>query len=92
MNKLKQAYETRRDLLSNNNISNLEEILKNDPNIVSTNVYKDNTMYIESNNLDSLINSVEDGVLKWLQQNIAYPIEMAYNILPITQKACIFKI
>lgn len=94
MDKLRQAYEARYDLANNSDINNLEEILKEDPNIVSTNVYGDNTMYIESDNLDSLFNSVEKSVSKWVPHidDIIAPIGMLYNILPITPRACIFRL
>lgn len=93
MQKLKEAYSIKKDLIVNSDINELGTILKNNSNINTININPDNTIYVESNSgLDSIKETLELGVMQWVNRKISVPIGMIYNTLPITSNACILKI
>lgn len=93
MQKLKRAYDIKKQLITND-ISELGIILKEEnSNIEIIDVNSDNTIYLESNcGIDFITHSLEAGITKWLGTNIGVPINMIYNQFPISCNSCIAKI
>lgn len=93
MQKLKEAYDIKKDLIINSDINELGDILKDNSSIDIINVNPDNTIYIESNSgLDSIKETLELGIIKLINHKIGVPIDMIYNILYLTNNSCILKI
>lgn len=92
MQKLKEAYIIKKHL-SISNISELGDILKNHSNLNTIDINPDNTIYVESDcGMDSIKNSVDEGMVEWVKRNVKCPINMIYNTLPISSNSCIVKI
>lgn len=92
MQKLKEAYEIKKQLVISD-INELGTILKENSNIDTINVNSDNTIYLESNcGMDSIKNSLELGIIRWVNISMEAPITMIYNTLPITCNSCIVRI
>ena len=92
MTKLKEAYDIKKELV-NSDINELSNILKEYTDINTINVNPDNTIYVESNcGMDSIKNSINSGVIRWINKTIEAPICMIYNTLPLSTNACIIRI
>ena len=98
MNKLKEAYDIKKELISKD-IAELGEIIKDNTNINTVNINPDNTIYLESEcGIDSIRNSLDLDVIKWINGTIKIggvinaPINMVYNTLPLTSNTCIIRI
>jgi hypothetical protein len=92
MTKLKEAYDIKKELV-NSDISELSNILKEYTDINTINVNPDNTIYLESNcGMDSIKNSLNSGVVRWINKTINIPINIIYNTLPLSNNSCILRI
>ena len=93
MQKLHEAYDTKKTLYNNNSINDFGEILRNNSEIDTVNINPDNTIYIESKcKIDSMIPFFELSIMKVLNNNVSFPINMIFNTLPINDNICILHI
>jgi len=93
MEKLRQAYDMKKNIIENGDMLELEKALKKSPNIDNVNVNSDGTMRLESNSgMDSLNCAVENTVLNWIKQELKFPVSIICNTLPINHNACILKV
>ena len=92
MQKLKEVYDIKKHLITID-INELGNILEENSNIEIVNINPDNTIYLESNcGMDSIKDCLETGIMKWVNLNIGFPINMIYNTLPISNNSCIIRI
>lgn len=92
MNKLREIYDTKKQLITND-ITELGIILKENSNINIVDINPDNTIYLESNcGVDSIRNILDSDIIKWINYNIEAPINMIYNTLPLSNTSCIIRI
>ena len=91
MDKLKEAYNIKKQLV-NNDISELGNILKENSNIETINVNSDNTIYLESNcGIDSIKNDLDEGIKRWIWVDNKVIRSIIFNTLPISNNSCIIK-
>lgn len=92
MQKLKDVYDTKKQLVGTD-ITGLGIILKEYPAINTISVNSDNTIYVESNcGIDSIMNSLDEGIQRWLHVNENILYSAIFNKLPISNNSCIILI
>ena len=92
MQKLKNVYDIKRQLVVTD-INGLGNILKECIDIRTINVNSDNTIYVESNcGIDSIRNSLDEGIKRFVNVNESIMCSMIFNTLPISNNSCIIRI
>ena len=91
MEKLKKAYDIKRQMISD--INELGNVLKENNSIETININPDNTIYLESNSgIDSIKNNLDESIRKMIMIEEKVIRSMILNTLPLSNNSCIVRI
>lgn len=91
MEKLKKAYDIKRQMISD--INELGNVLKENNSIETININPDNTIYLESNSgIDSIKNNLDESIKKMIMIEERVIRSMILNTLPLSNNSCIVRI
>lgn len=92
MEKLKEAYEYKKRLVTNG-IEEIGAVLKEQPDFLEVKTNEDNTLYLESNSgLERIKELLTVGANEaWNNPSFGIPVSMIFNALPLTNNSCIVK-
>lgn len=89
MEVLKEAYNTKRQIIEEDKIKNIAESIKNTD--ISILLNSDNTMHLESTKgINYIRKAINIEVEKYI--NDKFPPNLVFNTLPLSENSCLLKI
>lgn len=90
---LKKIYDIKREFATRSDINDLTDMIKTNDPTLNVETGSDRSIIINTENgLDSVTESVDKSIVAWAGYEIPFPINLIYNLLPLSNSSCLLKI
>lgn len=90
---LKRIYDIKREFASRSDIKDLSDMIQTSNPSLNTETGSDRSIIINTENgLDSIIESVDKSIAVWAGCEIPFPVNLIYNLFPLSESSCLLKI